>query len=119
MPQVLTGIAAIKKRRLENRVFCESRLYAAGINLTSRLSLQITIAADMICIGMGIQYGCQMPAVLIKDLPDLPPRILVISAVNQLDIIFVLNITPYLCRTIYIITFLTDLYQFIHFRFLL
>jgi hypothetical protein len=117
MPQILTRITAVKEGRLQYRVFRECRLYAAGINLTSRLPLQIFVPANMVCIGVGIQYGSQMPAVLIQYLPDLPPGILIIPAVNQIDMIPVRNIDTDLCRAVYVIAFLTDLYQFIHFSF--
>ena len=110
MPQFLTGIASVKKGWLQNRVFCESGLNAAGINFTSRLPLQIMVAPDMVRIGMSIQYGCQMPAVLIQNMPDLPPCILVIPAVNQIDIILIPNIDSYLCRTVYVIAPFTDLH---------
>ena len=80
MPQILAWITSIKEGRLQHWVLCESRLDAAGINLAPRLPLQVTVPAYMVCIGMGIQYSRQVPAVLIQNLPDLPPRILVIPA---------------------------------------
>ena len=115
MPQILTRIAAVKEGRLQYRVLRKSCLYAAGINFASRLPLQVFIPADMVCIGMGIQYGSQMPAVLIQYLPDFPSCILIIPTVNQIDILPVRNIDAYLRRAVYVITFLADLYQFIHF----
>ncbi len=44
-----------------------------------------------------------MPAFLIQYLPDLPPGILVIPAVNQIDMILVRDIDAYLCRTVYLV----------------
>lgn len=54
MPEILTGIAAIEERGLQYRIFRKSSLYSRGIYPAAHLPLQITVAADMVCVGMGI-----------------------------------------------------------------
>mgnify|MGYP006922489681 CR=1 FL=1 len=47
---------------------------------------------ELVRFGVCIQYGRQMPAISFQYLSDLPPGILIISAVNQIDIILIRNI---------------------------
>ena len=64
MPQVLEGITSVQESGFQLGKACECRLHAFGVNLTAGLLLQVFIAADVVCIGMGVDDGVQAPASL-------------------------------------------------------
>ena len=49
---------------------------------------RVPVAADMVCVGVGIDDSFQIPALLIQDFPDFAPRVFVVSAVDQVNIGF-------------------------------
>lgn len=69
----------------------------------------------MIHIGTNVEYVSQLPAVSVQDLPDLPLRILVISAVDQVNMLSARKIHPNLRRTVDVPAPVADLDQFVHF----
>ena len=65
MPQVLEGITSVQESGFQLGMACECRLHAFGVNLTAGLLLQVFIAADVVCIGMGVDDGVQDPSLSI------------------------------------------------------
>ena len=59
---------------------CEIALYPRRINLTSRLSLQIPVAADVVGVGMGVKYSGECPAVSVQNLSDFSSCVFVVAA---------------------------------------
>ena len=114
MPQIPAGEAPIQERWLQNRSTCEGAFDSRRIDGAAGLTLQIAIAADMIRIGVRVVYGSQMPSVCIENLPNLSACILVISAVDQADVILIQSDQSDFGRTLNIIVSICDLYQFIH-----
>ena len=83
MPQVLEGIAAVQESGFQLGMACKCRLHAFGVNLTAGLLLQVFIAADVVCIGVGVDDGVQAPSFPVHDLAHFPSGILITAAVNQ------------------------------------
>lgn len=50
---------------------------------TAGLLLQVFIAADVVCIGMGVDDGVQAPSFPVHNLTYFPSGVLVAAAVNQ------------------------------------
>ena len=86
MPQVLWRIAAIEKRRLENGGSRKGTLNPGGIDLAAGLFLQISVAADVVGIGVGMVDGSQVPAVGVENLAHLAPGILIVAAVYEANL---------------------------------
>ena len=57
-----------------------------GVDTASRLSLQISVAANMVGVGVGVVDGGQLPAVGVQMLADLAARVLIAAAVDETDL---------------------------------
>ena len=68
--KIFAGIAAVQKRRLQNGEPGKGRLDAGSKNRAACLLLQVPVAADMVCVGVGIDDSFRIPALLIQDFPD-------------------------------------------------
>ena len=84
--QVLAGVPAVQEGGLQNRVQGKGLLDAGGKDAASGLLLQILVAPDVVRVGVGVVDGGQPPPVGVQKLPDLPARVLVVSAVNETDV---------------------------------
>ena len=104
VPQRLRRKAAVKKRRLEQRVARKVALNARSIDLASGLRLKIFAAADVVGVGMGAQYRAQRPAVFVKYLPHLSAGLLVVAAVDKINALIPVEIKPDLGRAVNIIS---------------
>jgi len=114
MPQLLTRIAAVQKGRLQNGVAGKSTVNPRHVDFAPGLSLQIPVAADVVSVGVGVVDGGEVPAVGVQNLPDFTPRVLIIAAVDQADLLPVQPHQPDLRRTLDVIALLRNLNQFVH-----
>lgn len=70
MPQLLTRIAAVQKRGFQNRVTGKGTVDPGRVDFAPGLSLQISVAADVVSVGVGVINDNEPPAVGVKKLPD-------------------------------------------------
>ena len=63
--QVFKRVAAIEKRRLEDGMTGEIPLNAWSIDLATRLGLEVTVATDVVGIGVSVVDGGELPATLV------------------------------------------------------
>src|SRR5699024_1191147 len=61
-------------------------LNPGGIDLAAGLFLQISVAADVVGIGVGMVDGSQVPAVGVENLAHLAPGILIVAAVYEANL---------------------------------
>lgn len=83
---------------------CERAVNSRRIDFTACLILKIFVSADVVSVRVSVINCRQIPAVRIKYLPDFPPCILVVSAVNQADIFVVQFYKPDVRRTFDVIS---------------
>ncbi|MPM99293.1 hypothetical protein SDC9_146484 [bioreactor metagenome] len=114
MPQALRWKPAIEKRRFQDRVLRKSPLNSRRKYVAPGLRLQVVIAADMIRIGMRIIDCLEPPVVGIQYLAHFSSRFLVVSTVDEANVVSANLDEPDLCRTLDIVTVLADLLQFVH-----
>ncbi len=116
MAQIFAGITAVEKGRLQYGILGKGRLHTAGIDPAPGLSLQIPISADVIRIGMGVEYSQKLPAVFLQNLTYSAPCILIVSAVNEIDTLFSCPVYADLGGTVDVIAGFAYLNQFVHER---
>jgi len=87
----------------------EVPLNARRKNIAARLRLQILVAADVIRIGMRVIDCAQPPAVCIENLADLAPCLLVVSAVDEANIVAIELDQPDLCGALDVVAAFRDL----------
>ena len=114
VPQLPWGISAVEEGRLQQRVPREVAVDPRGIDSASGLSLQVSVSADMVGVGVGVVDGGELPSVFVQNLPHLASGFLVISAVDEADFRVAELYKPDLGRTLDVVAMLRHLYQFIH-----
>ena len=119
MPQVLGREAAVEIGRFQQGMAGESAVNTRNIDLTPGLFLEVLIAANVVGIGMGVQDGFQLPALLIQNLTDFSTGILIPTAVNEPHLVFILQIEADFHRNIDVIGPCTYLDEFIRGQFTL
>ena len=85
-------------------MFCKIPLNPRREDIASSLRLKIFIAPDMICIGVCVVDCLKPPAVRVQNLAYLPPRLLVVSAVDEANIVSAKLDEPNLCWALDIVT---------------
>ena len=85
MPERLRRETAEEEGGLKHRRAGESRLDARRKDAAAGLLLQVLAAAGVVGVGVGYEYGEELPAVFVEYLPDLAARVLVVAAVHQAD----------------------------------
>ena len=75
--------------------------------------MQVLAAAGVVGVGVGYEYGEELPAVFVEYLPDLAARVLVVAAVDEADPVPGV-IQADFCRAVDIITALPGADEFIH-----
>ena len=83
MAQILTGIAAIQERRLQNRAARKRRFDAVGKNTAAGLLLKIAGSADVISVRVRDVYASQRTSALVEQLAHAPAGLLIVTAVDQ------------------------------------
>ena len=81
----------------------KSTLNTGSIYLTSRLTLQVFVSADMIGIGVCIVDRRQFPIVLIQNSAYLASCVFIVSAVDQTHLVVVQFDKTDLRGTLYVI----------------
>ena len=114
IPQLLEGIAAVKEGWLKHRVLHNRQFHGCGIDGAVKPILQQSIAAVMVGVGMGVDDCGQLPALCIQNFLDFSAGILIVSAVDQPDIVITYAINADFGRSIDVIGIFCDLHQFIH-----
>jgi hypothetical protein len=56
-------------------------------DVATRLRLQILVAADVVRVGVRVVDRAQAPAVRVQNLANLAPGVLVVSAVDEADVV--------------------------------
>ena len=112
--QLFWRIPSIKIGRLQHGMLREVPLDPRRKDVASRLGLQVFVAADVICVGMGIVDRLQRPAVGFKMLSDLFARILVVAAVDQAHLLLPRLHQTDLRRALDVIAVSSHLDQFVH-----
>ena len=92
----------------------KSAVNPRSVYFAPSLTLQILVAADVVGIGMGVIDRGEPPAVGFQDLSDFTPRVLVVAAVDQANVLLVQLHQPDLGWTLDVIAPLCNLDQFIH-----
>ena len=87
VPQLFAGITAVQKRRFQQRVPGKGALDARRKDAAARLALQVVVAADVVRVGVRVVDRRQVPAALVQQLADAAPRVLVVAAVDEADVL--------------------------------
>ena len=92
----------------------ESPFNAACEYRAAGLFLDILVPADMIGSALGVDDAFDAPSVLSGNLQYLLRGLLVVSAVNEIDLVFRLPVYAYLRRAVYVVALRTYLFQLVH-----
>ena len=114
VPQRLGRAAAVQQGGLQHRAAGDVLLHAGGVDGAAGLLLQVLVAADVVGVGMGVDDCGQLPALCIQNFLDFSAGILIVSAVDQPDIVITYAINADFGRSIDVIGIFCDLHQFIH-----
>ena len=60
MLQILAGVSAVEEGRLQNWISGKCALDAGGIDAAAGLILEVTVAANVIGVGVGVVDGGQL-----------------------------------------------------------
>jgi hypothetical protein len=117
VPEIAGRETAVKERRFKNRMARKVAFYPRSVNTAPCLSLQVFVAAYMVGVRMSIKNRFQMPAVLIKNLPDFSAGVFIAAAVYKICVGVIFYIYTDFCRAFNVITVLSNLYKFVHVNF--
>jgi hypothetical protein len=109
MAQIGTGVPAVEKGRLQNGISNKSGLNPRGIDGAAGLLLEIAIPSGVVGVGVGIDNGPQCPPIGVENFLDLLPRLLVIAAVDEIDLRITEAVESHLGRTVDIVAVCTYL----------
>jgi hypothetical protein len=112
--QFLRRAATIQHRRLQYWIFNKGLLNAWGIDVAPCFLLKQLVSADMVSVGMGIEYHLKRPAVGLQNLQSFLSGFLIIAAVDEAGIPAVYYINAHSGGTVDIVRMFSCPYQFIH-----
>ena len=78
------------------------------------LLLQIPISADMVGVGVRIDDRLQVPSVRVQYFTDLSARVLIVPAIDQINVFIIGRVNAYFGGAVYIPAFFPHLNQFKH-----
>ena len=108
-PQLLKRIAAIQERGLQDGMPGKIPLYPARKYRATGLLLNILISTDMVGIAMRIDDALDAPSVLPDNLQNLLRGLLVVAAVDEIDLVVRLPIYANLRRAVDVVALRTYL----------
>lgn len=82
--QIPAGAAAVEEGGLQDGVLRKGPLHAVGEDPAAGMVLQKAVSADVVRVGMGIEYAQQGPAVGVQHLPGPFSSVLAVAAVDQI-----------------------------------
>ena len=78
---------AVQEGRFQDGAFCEIPFDSLGKNFTAGFLLDKMISADVVRVGVGVDNPRKTPSALFQDPQKLASRVLVVSAVDQVDLV--------------------------------
>ena len=112
--QRLHRIAAVEQRRFEDRVLSKCGLDAWRVEGAVGLFGEISVAADVVGVGVGVVNSVKRPALAVEMLAHFAASFLVVAAVDEHDMAVAGLNDADLCRTLDVIGVRRDLDEFVH-----
>ena len=89
-------------------------IHTRGVNLAAGLLPKVLVAANVVCVRMGVENGPQRPSLLFQQLAEFPTGVFVVSAVDEVDLVFLCQIDSDFDGSVNIVTARSYLDKFIH-----
>ena len=78
---------AVQEGRFQDGAFGEMSFDSLGKNFTAGFLLDKMVSADVVRVGVGVDNPRKTPSALFQDPQELASRVLVVSAVDQVDLV--------------------------------